>query len=95
MDEFIRLKITFNFNYIETIDQILINHQIIHKSFKDDVSYVFEVNEIDVDKIIYYLMLATSKQIKIENISSIKNKDEYQEVGTDKPIGSKSAIDEN
>ena len=40
-------------------------------------------------------MLATSKQIKIENISSIKNKDDYQEVGTDKPIGSKSAIDEN
>ena len=40
-------------------------------------------------------MLATSKQIKIENISSLKNKSDEIEVGTDKPIGSKDAIDEN
>ena len=32
-------------------------------------SYVFEVEETDADKIIYYLLLITSKQIKIENIS--------------------------
>lgn len=95
MNEIIRLKITFNFNFIDTIDSVLINHTIIHKSFNNDVSYVFEVSELDADKIIYYLMLATSKQIKIENISSIKNKDDDIEVGTDKPIGSKDAIDEN
>lgn len=95
MNETIRLKITFDFNYLDNIDQLLSNIKIIHKSFNTFVSYVFEINEIDADKIIYYLMIATSKQIKIENISSIKNKDDYQEVGTDKPIGSKSAIDEN
>lgn len=95
MNETIRLKITFNFNYIETIDNFLINYNIIHKSFNRDVSYVFEVVDTDVDKIIYYLLLLTSKQIKIENISSIKQNHDEQEVGTDKPIGSKDAIDEN
>ena len=53
MNETIRLKITFNFNYIETIDNFLINYNIIHKSFNNDVSYVFEVTDIDIDKIIY------------------------------------------
>lgn len=95
MNETIRLKITFNFNYIETIDNFLINYNIIHKSFNNDVSYVFEVTDIDIDKIIYYLLLLTSKQIKIENISSIKQNQDELEVGTDKPLGSKDAIDEN
>ncbi len=95
MNEIIRLKITFNFNYIENVDEVLKKYPIIHKSFNNDVSYVFELNEQIVDSIIYYLMLATSKQIKIENISSLKNKNEDVEVGTDKPIGSKDAIDEN
>lgn len=95
MNEIIRLKITFNFNYIENIDEVLKQYQIIHKSFNNDVSYVFEINEQIVNNVIYYLMLATSKQIKIENISSLKNKNEDIEVGTDKPIGSKDAIDEN
>lgn len=95
MNEIIRLKITFNFNYIENIDEVLKQYTIIHKSFNNDVSYVFEINEQIVNNVIYYLMLATSKQIKIENISSLKNKNEDIEVGTDKPIGSKDAIDEN
>lgn len=95
MNEIIRLKITFNFNYIENVDEVLKKYPIIHKSFNNDVSYVFELNEQIVNNIIYYLMLATSKQIKIENISSLKNKNEDVEVGTDKPIGSKDAIDEN
>lgn len=95
MNEIIRLKITFNFNYIENIDEVLKQYPIIHKSFNNDVSYVFEINEQIVNNVIYYLMLATSKQIKIENISSLKNKNEDIEVGTDKPIGSKDAIDEN
>lgn len=95
MNEIIRLKITFNFNYIENVDEVLKKYPIIHKSFNNDVSYVFELNEQIVNNIIYYLMIATSKQIKIENISSLKNKNEDVEVGTDKPIGSKDAIDEN
>lgn len=95
MNEIIRLKVTFNFNYIDSIDKLLLNYKILHKSFSSEVTYVFEVQEIDVDKIIYYLLLLTSKQIKIENISSIKHNQDEQEVGTDKPIGSKEAIDEN
>ena len=95
MNELIRLKITFNFNYINNVDEVLNNLNILHKSFNKEVSYVFEVDEQIVNNIIYYLMLATSKQIKVENISSIKNKGDEVEVGTDKPIGSKDAIDEN
>lgn len=95
MKEIIRLKITFDFNYIENVDKILEKYNIIHKSFLNNVSYVFEIDEQIVNNIIYYLMLATSKQIKIENVSALKNKNEDIEVGTDKPIGSKDAIDEN
>ena len=95
MNELIRLKITFAFNYINNVDEVLKNLTIIHKSFNKDVTYVFEINEQIVNNVIYYLMLATSKQLKVENISSIKNKTDEVEVGTDKPIGSKDAIDEN
>lgn len=95
MKEMIRLKITFDFNFLSNVDKILEKYHIIHKSFNTDVSYVFEVDEQIVNNVIYYLMLSTSKQIKIENISMLKNKNEDIEVGTDKPIGSKDAIDEN
>ena len=95
MNELVRLKITFSFNFLENIDIFLKNYSIIHKSFSTEVTYVFEVEETDADKIIYYLLLITSKQIKIENISSLKNRNDDIEVGTDKPIGSKDAIDEN
>ena len=95
MNEIVRLQITFDFNFINNVDNVLKNYNIIHKSFNNDVSYVFEVDEQNVNNIIYYLTLSTSKQIKIENISSLKNKNYDFEVGTDKPIGSKEAIDEN
>lgn len=95
MNETIRLKITFNFNYLDIIDNFLQKYKIIHKSFSKEVTYVFEVQETETDKIIYYLLLLTSKQIKIENLSSIKNQHDEPEIGTDKPIGSKDAIDEN
>ena len=49
MNETIRLKITFDFNYLDNIDQLLSNIKIIHKSFNTSVSYVFEINEIDAD----------------------------------------------
>lgn len=95
MTETIRLKITFSYEFIESIDLLLANVYIIHKSFDSNVSYLFDINQIDADKIIYYLLTITSKQIKIENISSITKPTDLQEVGTDKPIGSKEAIDEN
>lgn len=89
-----RFKITFSFELINNVDQILYNTNILQKSFSKDVSYLLEINEENADKIIYYLLLTTSKQIKIEDISS-SSYEEFQEVGTDKPIGSKDAIDEN
>ena len=95
MTETIRLKITFSYEFIESIDLLLANVYIIHKSFDSNVSYLFDINQIDADKIIYYLLTITSKQIKIENISAIKDQNIQAEVGTDKPIGAKSAIDEN
>ena len=95
MNEIIRLKITFNFEFIENIDSLLANIKIIQKSFNKDVSYTFDIDVDSADKLIYYLLLTTSKQIKIENISAIKDQNIQTEVGTDKPIGSKSAIDEN
>lgn len=95
MNEIIRLKITFNFEFIENIDCLLTKINIIHKSFNKNISYVIDVELENVDKLIYYLLLTTSNQIKIENISAIKDQSNPQEVGTDKPIGSKSAIDEN
>ena len=93
---------------VETVKEIL-KKQIIGKTIKEVKVYyegILEnvskedfckllINEQIVNNIIYYLMIATSKQIKIENISSLKNKNEDVEVGTDKPIGSKDAIDEN
>ena len=95
MNEIIRLKITFNFEFIDNIDSLLANIKILQKSFNKDVSYTFDIDIDSADKLIYYLLLTTSKQIKIENISAIKDQNIQAEVGTDKPIGSKSAIDEN
>lgn len=89
-----RYKITFAFELLENVDQVLVNVLILQKSFSKEVTYLIEVDEQYSDKIIYLLLLATSKQIKIENVSYLSNHDDF-EVGTDKPLGSKAAIDEN
>lgn len=90
----IRYRITFNFEFLDQVDLVLDKIKIIHKSFDQQVSYVISLNESLANKIIYTLYLITAKQIKIENISNSFSTNE-QEVGTDKPIGSKAAIDEN
>ena len=95
MNDIIRLKITFNYEFIDQIDELLSKINIIHKTFENTVSYLFDINQNDAEKIIYYLLLITSKQIKIENVTSINQSKDIAEVGTDKPIGSKDAIDEN
>lgn len=89
-----RYKITFCFEHLENIDYVLANINILQKSFNKSVSYLIEVDEERCDKVFYYLRLTTSNQIKIEDFTSFENL-EYQETGTDKPLGSKSAIDEN
>ena len=66
MNEIIRLKITFNFEFIDNIDSLLANIKILQKSFNKDVSYTFDIDVDSADKLIYYLLLTTSKQIKIE-----------------------------
>lgn len=95
MNDIIRLKITFNYEFIDQIDELLSKINIIHKTFENTVSYLFDIDQNDAEKIIYYLLLITSKQIKIENVTSINQSKDIPEVGTDKPIGSKDAIDEN
>lgn len=95
MNDIIRLKITFNYEFIDQIDELLSKINIIHKTFENTVSYLFDINQNDAEKIIYYLLLITSKQVKIENVTSINQSKDIPEVGTDKPIGSKDAIDEN
>ena len=95
MNEIIRLKITFSYEFIDQIDNLLSKINILHKTFENSVSYLFDINQNDAEKLIYYLLLVTSKQIKIENVSSINQSKDLPEVGTDKPIGSKDAIDEN
>ncbi len=38
MNEIVRLQITFDFNFINNVDNVLKNYNIIHKSFNNDVS---------------------------------------------------------
>ena len=85
-------KLTFAFDLINNVDEILKEASIIKKSFSNAVTYTLF---LDADYGIYTinaLKKATFNQIKIEAIESDV---EMAPVGTDKPIGSKSAIDEN
>ena len=95
MEKIIRLKLTFSYEFIDDIDIKLYNINILHKSFENNVIYIIDVNESSLYKLINDLLLITSKQILIENISKLINNDSDLEVGTDKPLGSKAAIDEN
>ncbi len=90
----IRYKVSFDFKFINQVDLVLKDVLIIHKGFGKQVSYVISLTEGIANKIIYALYIVTAKQIKIENLNNSFNQD-FQEVGTDKPIGSKEAIDEN
>lgn len=90
--ENIRYKITFDYNFLDNVDQLLGKTVIIQKSFNKMVTYLFDLNEDNEEIITYALYQLTNHQIKIERLT--KPDDDY-EVGTDKPLGSKSAIDEN
>lgn len=90
--ENIRYKITFSFSYIDQVDALLGKTKILQKSFQNDVTYFFDLTEDNEQIITYALYQITNHQIKIERLTK---PDEEYEVGTDKPLGSKSAIDEN
>ena len=87
------VKIIFNYAYMNNINNYLPNKNILRKTFdNNNVTYLIVINNDDIENIIYKLNQITNNQIKIYLLD---NNDEDYEVGTDKPIGSKSAIDEN
>lgn len=87
------LKLEFNYELIDNIDLCLNNTKILRKTFdKNNVTYLINLKTQDVTSLCKLLLIVTSGQIKIYDLSP---KDEEIEPGTDKPIGSKEAIDEN
>ncbi len=88
-----RYLITFDYSFLNQIDNILNKNQIIQQTFEKNISYLIELEKENENKVLSSLILVTLKQIKIKKIN-LPNNDDY-EVGTDKPLGSKAAIDEN
>lgn len=88
-----RYLITFDYSFLNQIDNILSKNQIIQQTFEKNISYLIELEKENENKVLSSLVLVTLKQIKIKKIN-LPNNDDY-EVGTDKPLGSKAAIDEN
>lgn len=88
-----RYLITFDYSFLNQIDNILNKNQIIQQTFEKNISYLIELEKENENKVLSSLVLVTLKQIKIKKIN-LPNNDDY-EVGTDKPLGSKAAIDEN
>ena len=92
MENINRYKITFDFAFIDQIDNLLKNIKILQKSFSKNVTYFIDLKEEIEEQVLYALYQITLHGVKIEKMNI--EDDEY-EVGTDKPLGSKSAIDEN
>ena len=88
-----RYLITFDYSFLNQIDNIISKNQIIQQTFEKNISYLIELEKENENKVLSSLVLVTLKQIKIKKIN-LPNNDDY-EVGTDKPLGSKAAIDEN
>lgn len=88
-----RYLITFDYSFLNQIDNILSKNQIIQQTFEKNISYLIELEKENENKVLSSLVLVTLKQIKIKKINLPNNDDD--EVGTDKPLGSKAAIDEN
>lgn len=88
-----RYLITFDYSFLNQIDNILSKNKIIQQTFEKNISYLIELEKENENKVLSSLVLVTLKQIKIKKIN-LPNNDDY-EVGTDKPLGSKAAIDEN
>lgn len=94
MDDYVvYYRLEFDFDTLELVDKILNDKFIIKKIFQSSCEYVIKLNELTEEKILALLYERTFHLVKITKITSTL--DEIAEVGTDKPIGSKSAIDEN
>ena len=85
-------NITFSFDFIDNVDNVLKNIDVTKKSFSKSVTYTLYLSEDISNRVLRGIMMATFNQAKIE---VIETEVEMPEVGTDKPLGSKSAIDEN
>ncbi len=89
----LKYRLEFNYEFIDNINNI-IKDDIISTSFTSSlVTYYILIDEDKVAKIFNYLKLITYNQIKIYDLNS--DDEEDIPVGTDKPLGSKEAIDEN
>ncbi len=86
-------ELEFNYAFLDEIDKILLTSKIKKKTFmKNIVIYHCLFNETDEKYLLSELKKVTNNLIKIKKVEYTI--DDYQ-VGTDKPLGSKSAIDEN
>lgn len=92
MNNFKRYQLDFDFEFISIVDETLINVNIIHKSFSTYITYIVDLDIEQEVKILSKLLNNTFRTIKIK---SLIIEDECIPSGTDKPIGSKAAIDEN
>lgn len=87
-------KLSFDYQMLDNVLLFLNNNKItiLNQSFDSIVSIYIKVLETTSSNILSRLITICYKQIKIEKIEAIN--EEFVE-GTDKPIGSKNAIDEN
>lgn len=87
------IKISFNYSLLDNVTQLLSKVEIVQKSFtKQIVTFFVKINEEVVEDLTYQLSQTTFNMVKYEIINPTI---EEAEPGTDKPIGSKEAIDEN
>jgi hypothetical protein len=93
MNIFNYYKLEFDFSLLNIVDSIITNDVIIRKRFAGDVTYFIKLNQNNYFKILNDLYNKTYHLVKITEIKDTST--DLAEVGTDKPIGSKTAIDEN
>lgn len=87
-----RYQISFDYNYYDDISIVLKKTVIIQTTFEKNCIITFEVSNDEASGVLSRILIITYKQVSIRKITF---DEELQEVGTDKPLGSKSAIDEN
>jgi hypothetical protein len=64
------IKITFNYPYLNEIDLMLKNYDILERSFTTDVSYLIKLPKVDIDITIKKLIALTNSLINIHIINN-------------------------
>ena len=62
-----RYLITFDYSFLNQIDNILSKNQIIQQTFEKNISYLIELEKENENKVLSSLVLVTLKQIKMED----------------------------